>query len=85
MFAPVKASIYRVKEQLEFVTNISYQSDEQIANRLGKKAVGQMFREFGQDGLRAFTVINTPEGLNLQSINGRNGPISHMLPNEAWF
>jgi len=85
MFAPTKATIYSVKETLEFITNISYTSDSQVAQRLGKKAIGKVFREFGQDGLRAFTVVTTPKGLNLKNLSGQCGPISHFLPASAWF
>lgn len=79
-----RSSIYRFNEDegiLEFVTNISYLEESQIAQRLGRKSEGKIFREFDSQGLRAFTVR---KGKTLE-VNGRNVPASHMCPNQAWF
>ena len=79
-----RSSIYQFNEAegvLEFVTNIRYVDESQLAQRLGRKSEGKVFREFDSQGLRSFTVANG----SIHAVNGRNVPASHMGPASAWF
>ena len=79
-----RSSIYQFNEDegmLEFVTNITYMNEAQLAQRLGRKSEGKIFREFDSQGLRCFTVKNG----GIENVSGRNAPASHMLPASAWF
>ena len=79
-----RSSIYQLNEDegvLEFVTNITYVEEVQLAQRLGRKSEGKTFREFDNQGLRCFTVKNG----EIENVSGRNAPASHMLPASAWF